>query len=203
MTPDWDERYDRPDYLFGKEPNAFLAGEAHRLQPSSRVLCIADGEGRNGVWLACQGHEVVSMDSSAKGQEKAARLAREAGVSITLEHADIARWDWPEDAFDAVAAIFIQFAGPELRSRIFDGVKRTLRPGGFVLIEGYRPKQLEYGTGGPKVLENLYEAAMLESAFADFEILQLKEYDREVIEGPGHSGMSALVDLVARRPGRT
>lgn len=200
MTPDWDERYDRPDYLFGKEPNAFLAREAHRLRPSSRVLCVADGEGRNGVWLARQGHDVVSMDSSARAQEKAARLAREFGVSITLEHADIARWDWREDDFDAVAAIFIQFAGPGLRSRIFDGMKKAIRPGGFVLIQGYRPRQLEYGTGGPKVLENLYEADMLERAFGDFEILHLEEYDAEVAEGAGHSGMSALVDLIARRP---
>ena len=200
MTPDWDERYDRPDYLFGKEPNAFLAGEAHRLQPSARVLCVADGEGRNGVWLARQGHDVVSMDSSAKAQEKAARLAREAGVDVTLKRADIAQWEWRESAFDAVAAIFIQFAGPELRDRIFAGMKRTVRPGGLLLIQGYRPKQLEYGTGGPRVLENLYEAGMLEHAFGDFEILRLQEHDREVDEGQGHSGMSALVDLIARRP---
>jgi hypothetical protein len=99
-----------------------------------------------------------------------------------------------------VAGIFFQFAGPELRARIFRNVKAALKPGGLVLVEGYGPKQLDYKTGGPGVLENLYTEALLRDAFADFEILELRSYDAEIAEGEGHKGMSALVDLVARKP---
>lgn len=199
MTPDWDARYDTPDYIFGREPNAFLVSQAHRLDKPSRILCVADGEGRNGVWLARQGHEVVSMDGSRAALAKAGKLAAEAGVDITLEQADIAEWPWDDAQFDAVVGIFIQFAPPDLRSRIFAGMKRTVRPGGLILLQGYRPEQIAYGTGGPKVPENLYDADLLTNAFSDFEIIELNEHDDEIREGTGHSGMSALIDLVARR----
>ena len=129
------------------------------------------------------------------------RLAAARGVALELELADLSDWSWPESTYDVVAAIFIQFAGPELRAAMFAGMKRSLKPGGLLLIEGYRPEQIAYGTGGPRVVENLYTEAMLAEAFAEFEILELAAYDAEIQEGPGHSGMSALVDLVARKPG--
>lgn len=200
MTPNWDERYDTPDYLFGTEPNAFLVSQAGRLDKPSKILCVADGEGRNGVWLARQGHDVVSMDASATALAKAKKLAADAKVELTLQQADIGAWGWEEAQFDAVVGIFFQFASPELRARIFAGMKKTVRPGGLILVQGYRPEQLAYGTGGPKIRENLYEAAMLREAFGDFDIIALNEHDDEIHEGTGHSGMSALIDLVARRP---
>ena len=200
MTPFWDERYDTSDYLFGTEPNAFLVLQASRLKAHSKVLCVADGEGRNGVWLARQGHDVVSMEASGPAIAKARKLAEAAGATPTFLQADIKDWTWEEAAFDAVVAIFIQFAPPELRARIFEGIKKTVRPGGLIIVQGYRPEQLAYGTGGPKVQENLYTAEMLKTAFADFEILVLHAHDDEIQEGTGHSGMSALIDLVARRP---
>jgi len=173
----WDERYQGEAYLFGEAPNAFLAAQAHRLRPGMSALAVADGEGRNGVWLA---------------------EAR--GTTLRLEEADLASWAWPEGQFDVVAAIFIQFAGPDLRDQIFAGLKRALKPGGLLLLEGYRPEQIAYGTGGPRVPENLYTEAMLRAAFSDFEILELSAYDAVIKEGAGHSGQSALIDLVARRP---
>jgi SAM-dependent methyltransferase len=162
-------------------------------------LSVADGEGRNGVWLARQGLVVTSVDFSPVGQAKARALAQETGVSLEIVEADLAMWSWPAAAYDVVAAIFIQFAPPPHRTKIFAGMKRALKPGGLLILEGYRPKQLEYGTGGPPVAENMYTRELLESAFGDMEILHLAEYDAEIEEGAGHKGMSALIDLVAQK----
>lgn len=197
----WDERYQGEAYLFGETPNAFLARQAHRLTPGQTALAVADGEGRNGVWLAEQGLSVLSVDGSAVAQAKAARLAVARGVSLDLRQVDLAAWDWPVPQFDIVAAIFIQFAGPELRTEMFENMKRALKPGGLILLEGYRPEQIAYGTGGPRTPENLYTEQMLREAFADFEILELVAYDAAIEEGAGHSGQSALIDLIARKPG--
>ncbi len=200
QTTMWDDRYAAAEYVFGTAPNAFLAAQAHRLEIGWTALAVADGEGRNGVWLAEQGLEVLSMDLSAPAQAKALKLAEERGVVLMLEQTDIATWEAPASAFDVVAAIFIQFAPPQLRTQIFREMKRAVKPGGLILLEGYRPEQLAYGTGGPRTMENLYDEALLRTAFADFEILELNAYDAEISEGAGHHGMSALIDLVARRP---
>ena len=197
----WDERYSTPDYLFGTEPNAFLASQADLLVPGQSALAVADGEGRNGVWLASKGLTVTAFDASAVGLDKAKRLAAEKGVNVDYRLAAIEDWTWTENRFDVVVAIFIQFASPELREKIFAGIKQCLKQGGLLLLQGYTPKQLEYGTGGPPTGENLYTRRLLEDAFAGFEIMRLEEYDSVIREGSGHSGMSALIDLVARKPG--
>lgn len=196
----WDRRYAQADYLFGVEPNAFLARQAGRLKAGWRALAVADGEGRNGVWLAEQSLTVLSVDNSAVAQAKARSLARARGVDLALEQVDLAAWDWPRDAFDLVVAIFIQFAPPALRTRLFAAMAAALKPGGLLLLEGYRPEQLGYGTGGPSAVENLYTEALLRTAFPGLEILELKAYESPIHEGAGHHGMSALIDLVARRP---
>ncbi|MFC5314605.1 MULTISPECIES: class I SAM-dependent methyltransferase [Azospirillum] len=131
---------------------------------------------------------------------KARRLAAEQGVTLQTEEANLETWTWEPERFDVVAAIFIQFVRPALRAAIFQGIQRTLAPGGLLLLQGYRPEQLGYGTGGPPHAENMYSAAMLRAAFADFDILHLEEHDSILSEGAGHHGMSALVDLVARKP---
>ena len=195
----WNERFKKEEYVFGTRPNAFLVSQAHRFAPGQRVLCVADGEGRNGVYLAGLGVDVLSIDFSPIALEKARRLADERGVKIETREVDLYAYDWPEAAFDMVAAIFIQFAPPEQRGRIFEGMKKCLKPGGQIVLQGYRPEQLEYKTGGPPVAENMYTAEMLREAFADMEILHLREHDSVIEEGPGHAGMSALVDMVARK----
>lgn len=200
-TNPWDERFRGEDYLFGREPNAFLKREAHRFDKGGSVLAVADGEGRNGVFLAGLGLQVHAVDASSVALEKAARLARETGVDIELEHADLSNWSWPHDAYDHVVAIFIQFADPALRRRIFEGMKQAVRPGGLVLLQGYRPEQVDLGTGGPPQREHMYTRDLLVAAFADFDILHLEEHDTAIREGTGHDGLSALIDLVARRPG--
>ena len=127
-------------------------------------------------------------------------MAQQRGVAAKFELVDIASWDWGENRFDLVAAIFIQFAPPGMRENMFAHIRRCLKPGGLLLLQGYTPRQLQYGTGGPSQAENLYTEALLRKEFADMEILHLREHDDIIREGSGHSGMSALIDLVARKP---
>jgi SAM-dependent methyltransferase len=162
-------------------------------------LAVADGEGRNGVWLAEQGLDVHTFDLSAKGIAKARALADERGVSLRIETGDIHAWNWPSGTYDMVAAIFIQFSPPAERTKVFAGIKQALKPGGLLLMEGYRPEQLKYNTGGPSQVENLYTRALLEREFADFASLDIREHDRELHEGERHVGMSAVIDLVGRK----
>ncbi|HUJ85843.1 MAG TPA: class I SAM-dependent methyltransferase [Burkholderiales bacterium] len=196
----WNARFGGDEYHFGTEPNVFLAAQAHRLRAGMSALCVADGEGRNSVWLARRGLSVSAFDISPVGVDKAKRLAREAGVTLEHRVADINHWDWDAARYDLVLAIFIQFASPAERARIFAGMMRALAPGGLLVLQGYAPRQLEYKTGGPGVAENLYTAELLRGQFAALDILHLAEHDDEIREGKGHCGMSALVDLVARRP---
>jgi len=193
----WQQRYASDEYRFGTAPNAFLASQAKRLPKSGKALAIADGEGRNGVFLAEQGLDVLSLDFAPNAQAKARKLAGERGVALRVEQADVINWTYPADTFDVVAAIFFQFAAPPERDRIFAGIMRTLKPGGLLLLEGYGLKQIDYKTGGPSMLENLYTRELLEKAFADFASLDVREYDAEIHEGAGHGGMSALIDVVA------
>lgn len=196
----WNQRFSGEDYLFGTQPNAFLAGQKKLLVPGKRALAIADGEGRNGVWLAQQGLDVLSIDFSPVALQKAKALAQERGVDLATQVADLSEWTWEASRFDVVVAIFIQFAEPALRERIFSGICRTISPGGLLLLQGYRPEQLDYATGGPSQVENMYTASLLRRAFATLDILHLEEHDSELHEGSGHNGMAALVDLIARKP---
>jgi SAM-dependent methyltransferase len=198
----WDTRFAGEGYHFGTEPNVFLASQEKRLRPGMSALCVADGEGRNSVWLARHGVRVTAFDISPVGVEKARRLAREAGVTVDYSIADINTWNWEDAQYDLVAVIFIQFLAPAERARAFEGIARAIAPGGLLVMQGYRPRQIEYGTGGPPNPENLYTEALLREAFADLEILHLVEHDDVLDEGPRHHGMSALIDLVARKPAK-
>ncbi|MGD9923409.1 MAG: class I SAM-dependent methyltransferase [Pseudorhodoplanes sp.] len=196
----WESRFAKPDYEFGTAPNDFLVRCKPLLPKAGTALAVADGEGRNGVWLAQQGLDVTSMDFSPSAQKKAAALAAERGVPITLIQGDAHGWAYPEAAFDVVAEIFTQFSTPAERPLKWAGMRRALKPGGLLIIEGYAPKQLEYGTGGPKQIEHLYTRDMLEQAFGDFDDLRIVEEEREMREGAGHAGMSATINLTARKP---
>ena len=192
----WETRFSAPDFVFGTEPNEFLRAHKHLLPARGKALAVADGEGRNGVWLAQQGLDVLSIDFSPAAQVKARALAKARNVTMRIERIDVIEWEWPENEFDVVAVIFIQFANPEQRARIFAGIRRALKPGGLLLLQGYRPEQLNYKTGGPSALENLYTEAMLAEAFADFSDLNIRSHDSMTNEGKGHVGMAALIDLV-------
>ena len=171
----WEGRFFSPEYIFGREPNYFLASCRDMLPGNGRALAVADGEARNGVWLAGQGLDVVSVDFAPTAQTKAAALAREQGVSISIVEADVHAWDYPLESFDVVVEIFTQFSSPNMRTLKWTGMKKALKSGGLLIIQGYTPKQLEYGTGGPKQLENLYTKQMLEAAFSGFTDINIAE----------------------------
>jgi SAM-dependent methyltransferase len=196
----WEARFATPDYAFGKEPNYFLKSCQQILPRRGRALAVADGEGRNGVWLAEQGLAVVSLDFSPAAQNKARALATERGVEVTFVGADVHVWDYPHADFDVVVEIFAQFSPPAQRAIKWRGMRRALKSGGVLIVQGYTPKQLQYGTGGPKQLENLYTHAMLEREFGDFCDVKIVEEEREMREGASHAGMSAVISLTAIKP---
>ena len=195
----WNERFAADGYLFGTEPNAWLREQAGVWSARQHVLCVADGEGRNSVWLARRGLQVDAFDISDIGVAKARRLAEDQGASVNFQVSDCDGFAWPEAAYDGVAAIFVQFADPAMRERLFAHIQRCLKPGGMLVLQGYTPKQLEYRTGGPPVESHLYTETLLREAFAAMDIVALREYKADVAEGSGHLGRSALIGLVARR----
>jgi 2-polyprenyl-3-methyl-5-hydroxy-6-metoxy-1,4-benzoquinol methylase len=195
----WDARFAVDEYIFGTAPNVFLARQRARLQPGMRALCVADGEGRNSVWLAQQGLAVTAFDIAPLGVAKARRLAQ--GLAIEYHVGSVEEWTWAPAAYDVVAAIFVQFAPPTVRSRMFAGMLQTLKPGGWLFLQGYTPRQLEYRTGGPPCADHLYTPDMLRAAFGAHEVIELREHDDILHEGKQHSGMSALIDCVVRKRG--
>lgn len=199
-TQFWNERFNREEFIFGKEPNEYLVEQTLQyLKPNASVLCIADGEGRNGVWLAKQGMRVTGFDVSDIALVKAKQFAKDNEVNIEYSLCDTDGFDWKTNSYDAIIAIFIQFADPEMRVRIFKQVHQALKPGGIFILQGYTPKQLEYKTGGPSLIEHLYTEEMIRELSHDFEILDLQCYEKELSEGARHTGMSALLGMVAKK----
>ena len=197
----WNKRFSGTGFHFGTDPNEWLRDHAGNWHPGQRVLCVADGEGRNSVWLAARGLEVDAFDIADLGVAKARRLAEARNVRVNLTVADCDSYPWPSARYDGVAAIFVQFADPALRETLFTRIVDSLKPGGILVLQGYTPKQLEYRTGGPPQLAHLYTEAMLREAFAQLDITEMRTYETVVTEGQAHAGMSALIGMVARRPG--
>lgn len=200
MNNPWDERYSAAEYVYGTEPNDFLREQAQRITPGGRVLCIADGEGRNGVYLARLGYDVTSVDASRVGLEKAAALAASHSVSITTIHADLADYDFGVTQWDAVVSIFCHLP-PEPRSHVHAAIPAALRHNGVVILEAYTVDQLSHRTGGPPVPELMMSEAQLRHDFASLLVIACDERTRMIHEGALHNGMSATVQLVAQRKG--
>ncbi|HEY6194832.1 MAG TPA: class I SAM-dependent methyltransferase [Candidatus Eisenbacteria bacterium] len=196
---DWDARYAEAGWAFGTEPNDFLREQAELL-PRGRVLCLAEGEGRNAVWLAGQGFEVTAVDLSSTGLEKAQRLASERGVRITTVCADLATYAIEPDAWEGIVSIFAHVPAA-VRARVHGAVTGGLVPGGVFLLEAYRPQQIGRGTGGPNDDERMVDLARLRAEVGTLEWLVAREVEREVVEGHRHTGMASVVQLVARRRG--
>jgi len=194
---DWDARYGDHSWVFGTEPNDFLREQADQLPPG-RVLCLAEGQGRNAVWLAQRGHDVTAMDQSAVGLEGARRLAAERGVRIGTVHADLAAYEIEPGAWNGIVSIYAHVDG-ELRARVHAQVERGLAPGGVFVLEAYRPDQIGRGTGGPSEDDRMVNLERLRRELPSLEFVLAREIDREVLEGHRHRGMSSVVQLVARR----
>lgn len=195
----WDQRYSAEDYQYGMEPNDLLRDEFARIPPGP-VLCLAEGEGRNAVFLARNGYDVTAVDYSSVGLRKAARLAREHGVTVKLIEADLATFDLGRGAWNGIVSIFAH-TPPAVRKRLHTAIPTALRPGGILVLETYRPRQLELGTGGPKDISLLPTLSELTLDLAELELLVAREADREIHEGRLHSGPSATVQIVGRKRG--
>ncbi|MGE0440740.1 MAG: cyclopropane-fatty-acyl-phospholipid synthase family protein [Gemmatimonadales bacterium] len=198
-TSDWDERYRAAGYLYGTDPNDFLRDVAGRI-PAGPVLAIADGEGRNGVYLATLGHAVTSVDQSAVGLAKARELAAARGVPLDTVVANLADFAIAEEGWSGVVLIFAHLP-PALRREVLGKAVRGLVPGGVLILEAYTPAQLGFGTGGPPQAELLMTLEGLRAELAGLDLEIGREIERDIHEGAGHGGRSAVVQIVGVRPG--
>lgn len=190
----WDERYSTAEFVYGTAPNAFLVSVIDRL-PEGRVLCVAEGEGRNAVYLAQAGRRVLAVDASRVGLEKAGRLARERGVQIDTLVADLANFVIQPNSWDAVVSIFCHLK-PQLRKSLHRQVVAGLRRGGVLVLEAYRPEQIRYGTGGPASVDMMPSLAELREELQGLELQHAVELDRDVNEGRYHTGKGAVVQVL-------
>jgi len=194
----WDERFSQADPVYGEAPNAFLAEQSARFQRGMKLLLPGDGYGRNGIWLARQGFQVHTVDLSPVGVARAQQAARAAGVSMTIEQADLSTWDWPMDEFDGVFSIFLHLP-PEIRTKVHASMVRAAKPGGLIIVQNFSPAQLKHSSGGPKQIDLLYSTAMLRQDSAPALPLELEEKEVQISEGHMHSGSAAVVQAVFRK----
>jgi SAM-dependent methyltransferase len=198
MTNQWDERYRAASFYYGTEPNDFLRASAARLAARGRVLCLGEGEGRNAVFLATLGHDVTAVDGSAAGLDTARRFAATRGTSIRCVVADLADYAIEPGAWDGIVSIWCHLA-PQLRTRVHRACVAGLRGNGLFILEAYTPRQLAFGTGGPKDPAMLPTLGLLRAELAGLELLHAMELERVVHEGQGHNGQSAVVQILGRR----
>ncbi|NNE35967.1 MAG: class I SAM-dependent methyltransferase [Rhodothermales bacterium] len=194
----WDQRYSGDEYAYGIEPNQFLESVANRI-PKGKVLCVAEGEGRNAVYLASQGYDVAAVDFSSVGLEKSHRLASHFGVKISTHLSDLADYKFEGQSWEAIVSIFCHLQ-PDLRKLVHSRIVRALSPGGVLVLEAYTPQQLTYGTGGPPAVELLVTLEELRVDFSGLEFVIGREVERQVVEGSYHLGPSAVVQILARKP---
>lgn len=194
----WDQRYSSNTYAYGTEPNDFLVAMYHKL-PKGKVLCLAEGEGRNAVWLAQQGHDVTAVDSSEVGLQKAKKLAKVRGVKIKTVHTDLSDFEIQEKSWDVIVSIFCHIPS-ELRKIVHQQCVKGLRTGGMILLEAYTPLQLRYNSGGPSSADLMMDVPSLSTEFGTLKFFHLQENVRQINEGHFHQGSGAVVQLLARKP---
>jgi cyclopropane fatty-acyl-phospholipid synthase-like methyltransferase len=195
---DWDERFSIEDYLFGAEPAQALVKLEHYLIPQGDTLVIADGEGRNSVYLASKGFKVTATDASTVANIKARALAASQNVEVDYQVEDFFDIDWSAKQYDNIVGIFFQFIPPDKIKQVLTALRTAIKKGGTLLIHGYTPQQIELATGGPKDVSLMYTKELFEDMFENVEILVNNEYQMQLTEGSGHNGPSALIDFVAQ-----
>ncbi|MBE9031247.1 class I SAM-dependent methyltransferase [filamentous cyanobacterium LEGE 11480] len=193
----WNQRYSSDEFVYGTEPNSFLAQHAELL--TGPVLSLAEGEGRNAVCLASLGLDVLGVDGSAVGLAKAQQLAASRNLTIRTEVVDLATYIPPEDTFGSVVSIWAHLPSM-VRQRLHGLVERSLKPGGMILLEAYSKAQLTRNTGGPKDVDMLVSAIEIEQAFPNYDIILSQEIERDVSEGKFHTGLASVVQFIARKP---
>lgn len=197
---DWNARFEGQDYAYGAAPADFVAARMAGLGAGAQVLTIAEGEGRNAVWLAQQGYAVTAVEPTDNGRIKALALAARHGVALNWQAHDLQDYDWPDAVFDAALGCFFQFAVPDFRNRILAGLGRALRPGGLLFLHGFSTRQLANDSGGPRAEEQLWTVERILREFPGWPVLRAEDYDAVLTEGPGHAGRAALVDVILRKP---
>jgi SAM-dependent methyltransferase len=195
---DWDARYAEPEFAYGTEPNAFLAVVAHHI-PVGPVLCLAEGQGRNAVFLAELGHAVVAVDQSAVGLARGQSLAASRNVRITTIASDLADFAIEPESWNGIVSIFAHLV-PDLRARVHRDAVKGLAPGGMFVLEAYAPRQIELDTGGPRDAERFVTLAALQPELRGLEWIVAREIEREVLEGTRHTGLGYVVQLLGRKP---
>ena len=191
----WDVRYSDAEYVYGTAPNEFLVSVADQI-PRGKVLSLAEGEGRNAVYLAELGCKVLGVDASAIGLGKAQRLAEERGVTIETRVEDLTNFHIEPDSWDAIVSIFCHLPSG-IRSSVHNKVVAGLRPGGVFVLEAYTPTQLKLKTGGPPTADMLMTLNLLRTELAGLRFVHARELERDVIEGKFHTGRGAVVQVVA------
>jgi SAM-dependent methyltransferase len=191
----WDERFSEQGYVYGTDPNDFLVSVAGQI-PGGKVLCLAEGEGRNAVFLAGLGYEVTAVDQSIVGLEKAVALAHACGVSIETVNADLADYPIEATSWQGIVSIYCHLP-PPVRAALHERCLRGLAPEGVFVLEGFTPRQLELGTGGPRSRELLMELEVLRQELPGLRLEIGREIEREVVEGKYHRGTAAVVQVLA------
>ncbi len=195
----WDERYSEPGYTYGTEPNDFLISMADTVTPGGRILCLAEGEGRNAVYLASLGYEVTGVDGSEVGLRKAQALARERGVTITTIHADLGTFEIGSEQWDGIIACYCHVPSV-IRIPLHQAAVRGLKPGGIFVLEAFSQEQLAYDTGGPQSLDMLMSLDDIKIELAGLEFRHAVQLEREVREGSRHTGLASVIQIVGIKP---
>lgn len=194
----WDERFSQPEYYYGKLPNDFLKEHAHVFPQKGRLISLGEGEGRNAVFLAQLGYEVTALDSAPAGLKKMEQLAKEKGVTVHPLLAHLKYYEFEPNAWDGVISIFCHLP-PPVRRTVHQGLIHSLKKGGIFLMEAYTPEQLQYGTGGPKDRDLLYEPETIRQELAGLELLHFEQIERNIVEGIGHDGPSSVLQVIAKK----
>ncbi|MGM0897989.1 MAG: class I SAM-dependent methyltransferase [Bacillota bacterium] len=194
----WHERFQTDEYLYGTEPNEFIKLIHPKLDVTGDALAIAEGEGRNAVYLAEQGMQVTAWDFALSGLEKTERLAKERSVVVSTEAVDLAQAEWPEESWDEIICVFGHFP-KAVQQKTFEGIRRALKPGGYFLMEVYSTEQPKFGTGGPKNEQFLYRPEEVMAAFKGFRLVHFFTGEVELSEGTLHNGLSHVIQLAAQK----
>ena len=197
----WNKRYNEAEYIFGTKPNDFLRDEFSKIPIGGSVLCLAEGEGRNAVFLAQQGCQVTATDMSEVGLNKALKLARDRGVDIITQVADLADYEFGEAKWDGIVAIWAHLP-KAVRQYVHAQIAPALKPNGVFILEAYTEQQLTMdAVGGPPATqrERFGSLAVLRAELAELEEITGIEKQRMISEGKRHQGLSAVVQFIAKK----
>jgi len=195
---DWNERYSEPGFAYGTAPNEFLLSVVDRI-PKGKILSLAEGEGRNAVYLASLGYEVTGVDGSTVGLRKAQELAKQRKVTITTIHADLGEFMISPGQWDGIIAIYCHLPSA-IRIPLHQAAVKGLKPGGVFVLEAFSKEQLAYGTGGPQSLDMLMSLDELKRELAGLDFIHAVQMERDVLEGDKHTGLAAVVQVLGVKP---